>query len=244
MLTKGPAKKVTIYVNEDTMHHHVPLYESILNFLMHHGVSGATATRAMAGFGAHHVVHTTKIEVLSYSLPICVEFIETTERVEELLPTLYDMVTDGLIEVHDTTVVKIAMKEKRPEPARAHERRQGPAKLMRIFVGEADRWKGEPLYDAIVKKLRMLNISGATVYQGILGYGAKGHTHKQHFFHISKDLPIMIAVVDSAEKLAAAAVEIERMIEDGLIVTSDVELIRLVHSHTLEEASDVRSESR
>jgi PII-like signaling protein len=244
MLTKGPAKKVTIYVNEDTKHHHVPLYESVLTFLMHHGVSGATATRAMAGFGAHHVVHTTKIEVLSYSLPIRIEFVETAEKVAELLPTLYDMVTDGLIEVHDTTVVKVAMKEKRPEPAHAHERKQGPAKLMRIFIGEADRWKGEPLYDAIVKKLRMMGISGASVYQGILGYGAKGHTHKQRFFHSSKDLPIMIEVVDSAEKLAAAAAEIESMIEDGLIVTSDVELIRLVHRHTLEEASDARSESR
>jgi PII-like signaling protein len=244
MLTKGPAKKVTIYVNEDTKHHHVPLYESILTFLMHHGVSGATVTRAMAGFGAHRVVHTTKIEVLSYSLPIRLEFIDTAERVEELLPTLYDMLTDGLIEVHDTTVVKIAMKEKRPEPAHVHERKQGPARLMRIFVGEADRWRGEPLYDAIVKKLRMMDISGATVYQGILGYGAKGHTHRQHLFHLSRDLPVMIAVVDSAEKLAAAAAEIEGMIEDGLIVTSDVELIRLVHKHTLEDASDVRSESR
>ncbi len=58
MLSKGTAKKVTIYVNEDTQHHLVPLYESILAFLVHKGVSGATVTRALAGFGAHRVVHT------------------------------------------------------------------------------------------------------------------------------------------------------------------------------------------
>src|SRR5690349_19061264 len=101
MLQKGFAKKVTIFVNEDTQHHLGPLYEAILTFLMHKGVSGATATRAMAGFGAHQVMHTTKIEVLTEHLPIRIEFIETPGKVNELLPTLYDMVNDGVIEVQD-----------------------------------------------------------------------------------------------------------------------------------------------
>lgn len=243
MLAKGPAKKVTIYVNEETRLHAGPLYEAILQYLRHKDIAGATATRCFEGFGAHKIIHTPKIEVLSLSLPIRIESIDSVAKVEEVLPTLYDMVTDGLIEVQDTTIVKAVTKEKRPEPRHPHERKQGAAKLMRIFVGEADRWKGEPLYDAILKKLRMMDISGATVYRGILGYGAKGHTHKERFLHLSKDLPIMIAVIDSAEKLAAAGPEIEGMIEDGLIVTSDVEIIRLVHSHSLQEASDVRPEA-
>jgi len=113
MLSKGTAKKVTIYLNEYSQHHLGSLYEAILTFLLHKGVSGATVTKALAGFGAHRIMHTPKIEVLAEHLPIKVEFIETAEKVDELLPTLYDMVTDGLIEVHDTTVVKIAMKEKR-----------------------------------------------------------------------------------------------------------------------------------
>jgi len=65
MIRKGPAKKVTIYVNEDTPYHLGPLYEAILTFLMSKGVAGATATRAMAGFGPHQVMHTTKIELLT-----------------------------------------------------------------------------------------------------------------------------------------------------------------------------------
>lgn len=238
MLTKGPAKKVTVYLNEDTQHHMMPLYEAILQFLLHKGVAGATASRALAGFGSHRQMHTPKIEVLREHLPIRVVFVETAERVDELLPTLYDMVSDGLIEVQDTTVVKIAAKEKKGEPKHPHEKKQGLAKLMRIFIGEADQWKGEPLYDAILKKLRMMDIAGATVYRGILGYGAKGHTHKESFWHLSRDLPVTISVVDSAEKLATAAAEIEEMIEDGLIVTSDVEIVRLIHSHHLAEASD------
>ncbi len=234
MLSKGTAKKVTIYVNEDTREHFNPLYERILAFLMNKGVAGATATRAMAGFGAHRVLHTPKIEALAEHLPVRIEFIETAERIDELLPTLYDMVTDGLIEVQDTTVIKAAMKEKgKPEPKQPHERKAGKAKLMRIFLGEADRWNGEPLYDAIVKTLRMMDISGATVYRGILGYGAKGHTHKQGFLHTSRDLPVMIAVVETEEKLAQAAGAIEPMLGDALIAVSDVDIVRLVHPHSL-----------
>src|SRR5438067_6490363 len=149
MLTKGAAKKVTIYVNEDAKHHLGPVYESILLFLLHKGIAGATATRAMAGFGAHHVMHTPKSEYLAEHLPIRIEFVEKAERVDELLPTLYDMVNDGLIEVQDTTVVKLAMKERRADPKQPHEGKQGKAKLMRIYLGEADKWHGEPLYEAI-----------------------------------------------------------------------------------------------
>jgi PII-like signaling protein len=243
MLRKGPAKKVTIYVNEETQYHMGALYEAILTFLLHKGVSGATATRAMAGFGAHQVIHTPKVEVLAEHLPVRIEFVETAEKVDELLPTLYDMVTDGLVEVHDTTVIKVASKERRPEPRQPHIKRQGQARLMRIFLGEADHWNDEPLYDAIVKRLRMMDIDGATVYRGILGYGAKGHTHKQSFWHRSRDLPVMIAVVDTAEKLAQATEVLEEMIEDGLIVISDVEMVRLVHSHALKEASSAGTQT-
>jgi PII-like signaling protein len=231
MLAKGTAKKVTIYVNEDTREHRSPLYESILDFLMHKGVSGATATRALSGFGAHRLVHTPKVEVLANHLPIRIEFIDTAEKVEQLLPTLYEMVTDGLIEVQDTTIVKIANKEKQAdEPKPVHLRQAGKAKMLRVYLGEDDRWNGEPLYEAIVERLRRLDIAGATVYRGILGYGAKGHTHKQGLLHLSRDLPIMISVIETEEKLAPAAQEIEKMLGDGLIAISDVDIVRLIHS--------------
>jgi PII-like signaling protein len=246
MLSKGAAKKVTIYVNEDTQRHLHPLYESILSFLMHKGVAGATATRALAGFGGHRALRTPTLEVLAEHLPIRIEFVESPAKVEELLPALYEMVTDGMIEVQDTTVVKVAMEEKRTaaEPRRPHARRAGKAKLMRIFLGEADRWGEEPLYDAIVKQLRMVDIAGATVYRGILGYGAKGHTHKQSFFHAIRDLPILISVVESEEKLKEAAEVVERMLVDGLIVISDVEIVRLVSGSPSEEVGDATQPTR
>jgi PII-like signaling protein len=238
MLTKGPAKKVTIYINEDTQHHLTALHDSIMAFLINKGINGATATRAFSGFGSHQMLHTPKVEVLAQHLPIRIEFIESPEKVEEVLPTLYEMVSDGLIEVQDTNVVKHARKSPKSEPKHSHERMEAQARMLRVFIGEADKWHGEPLYDAIVKKLRMLDIAGATVYRGILGYGAKGHQHKQSFFHVSRDMPIMLSVIDSAEKIATAAEAIEGMLEDGLIVVSDADIVRLVRSHKVAEAPD------
>jgi PII-like signaling protein len=227
MLSRGPARKVIIYINETAQYHMQPLHDAVMTFLMHKGVSGATATRAFVGFGSHRQLHTPNVEVLSYDLPIRIEFIDSAEKVDELLPTLYEMVDDGLIEVQETNVLKSARRSPKPELRLPHERRQGPAKLMRVFLGEADRWHDEPLYDAIVKKLRMMEIAGATVYRGILGYGAKGREHKKSFFHPMRDLPVMISVIDNPEKIAAAAEAIEGMLADGLIVFSDVDIIRL-----------------
>ena len=238
MLTKGPAKKVTIFINEDTQRGMTALHDSIMTFLMHKGVSGATATRAYSGFGSHQLLHTPKVEVLAQHLPIRIEFVDTAEKVEEVLPTLYEMVSDGLIEVQDTNVVKHARKTPKPEPKLGRQRTDGPAKLLRVFIGEADKWHGEPLYDAIVKKLRMMEDAGATVYRGILGYGAKGHEHKKSFLHVSRDMPIMISVIDTPEKVASAAEAVEEMLEDGLIVISDAEVVRLTRSQKLAEATD------
>jgi len=236
MLNKGPAKKVTIFVNEDTQHHMAALHDAIMTFLMHKGVTGATATRAFSGYGSHRALHTPKIEVMAYHLPIRIEFIDTPEKVEEVLPTLYDMVSDGLIEVQDTTVVKIARKPAKAEAALPHQRKEGPAQLLRVYLGESDKWHGEPLYDAIVKKLRMMDIAGATVYQGILGYGAKGHEHHATFLHPTRDLPVMISVIDAPEKITAAADAIEEMLEDGLIVISDAHIVHLVRNREVMEA--------
>jgi PII-like signaling protein len=230
MLQKGAAKKVTIFINEDTQRHFGSLCDAILSFLLHKGVAGATATRAIAGFGAHRAIHTPKIEALAEHLPVRIEFIESAGKVDEIMPTLYEMVTDGLIEAQDTQVVKIANKD-RPAPKSPHTAIKGPARLMRIYMGESDQWEGEPLYDAIVKKLRLMDIAGATVYRGILGYGVKRHTHKGGVLPFSRDLPVMISVVDSREKLDEAIGAIESMMQDALIVLSEVDMIRLLHAN-------------
>ena len=99
-----------------------------------------------------------------------------------------------------------------------------------LKLGTRDRFSlahgpaDEPLFEAIIKKLRMLDFAGATVYRGILGYGAKRHTHKGGRLHFSHDLPVMISVVERAERVQELITIVSQMMSDGLIVTSDVEL--------------------
>jgi PII-like signaling protein len=109
MLVPGAAKKVIIHLNEDTGSVRDFLHREIIQFLFDQGVAGATVTRPHAGFGSHHQLHTTGAgSVDGEHLPVRIEFLESPELVDHLLPVLCDLVTDGLIEVHATTVVKLA----------------------------------------------------------------------------------------------------------------------------------------
>jgi PII-like signaling protein len=245
MLTKGPAKRVTIFINEDTRHGIEPLWKAVFEFLVHRQAAGATVLRPWMGFGSHHHVRSPDMEATMEHLPVRIEFVDTPERVQELLPTLYDMVTDGLIEVQDTTVIKAVQKTKlQPQQRAPHARNKGPARMMRIFLGEGDKWHGEPLYDAIVKRFRMENIAGATVYKGVLGYGAKGHTHRgQGLFH-SHDCPVMISVIDSDERVKSAMEILDEMLQDGLVVLSDVDVVRFAHPSVSMEANDAGNAAR
>jgi len=106
MIHPGPAKKVTIFVGEDVHVHGRPLYLTILNYLFEQNVSGATVTKGVAGFGLHHHLHTARILELSENLPMKIEFIESAETVDVVLPRLSELVTHGVIDVQDTTIVK------------------------------------------------------------------------------------------------------------------------------------------
>ena len=237
MLKAGPAKKVTIYVGEDHKYHGHSVYSAILDFLFYRGVSGANVMRGMAGFGADHHLHTTRIEVLTQNLPVKIEFIESSEKVEELLPKLYEMVGTGLIEVQDTNVFKPSEVSRKavPQPSIPPLRREGKAKLMRIFVGENDKWHDKPLHKALIESMRANDIAGVTVYQGILGYGANRRMHKDTALHLSHDRPMMLSVVDTEEKLRAFFPILDSMVQQGLVVLSDVDIIKYTHNYQGEE---------
>ena len=105
---------------------------------------------------------------------------------------------------------------------------------LKIYIGENDRWKGKPLYKAIVEKLREMGIAGATVYRGIYGFGKKSHIHSSDVMRLSADLPIVIEVVDRGFKIEKAICEIKPMITDGMIT---VEPTIVVWVGTKEEVS-------
>jgi PII-like signaling protein len=103
---------------------------------------------------------------------------------------------------------------------------EGKAKMIRIYIGEADRWKDRPLYNALVEAMRANDIAGVTVYRGILGYGAHRRMHKDKTLHLSHDCSIMLSAVDTEEKLQSFLPIVEQMVEEGLVVLSNVDIIK------------------
>ncbi len=113
MLLPGPAKKVCIYLNEDTIANKDYLSKEIMAILYERGVAGATVLRPAAGFGSHHRLHHRGSGIdEDPHMPVRIDFVETPERVNEILPLLEKLVVDGLIEMHDTTIVRAVIAEK------------------------------------------------------------------------------------------------------------------------------------
>jgi PII-like signaling protein len=105
----------------------------------------------------------------------------------------------------------------------------GKAKMLRIHFGEDDKWKGQPLYRAIVEKCRELDIAGATVLRGFAGYGASTLIRRAHHLSRSSDAPVMVSVIDTEEKIQQLLPHLDEMVDEGLIATSEVEVIKYVH---------------
>src|ERR1700743_935566 len=230
MLSSGKAVKVSIYLNEGSTHHGFSTYSSILDFLFFRGVSGATVLRGIAGFGADHHIHSANSVEISDHLPLKIEFIETREKVNELLGKLEELAGSGMIEVQETTIAKppqVSKPKKAPVPG--HVKIEGKAKLMRIYIGESDQWQGKPLHEALVRALRANDLAGVTVYRGILGYGAHRRIHKEKPLHLSRGSSIMTSIIDTEEKLGAFLPIVDKMVQEGLVVLSDVDIIQYAH---------------
>lgn len=99
------------------------------------------------------------------------------------------------------------------------------ASLLRIFLGESDRWNGKPLYEAIVLKARELHLAGATVLRGPMGFGKSSRLHTAKILQLSMDLPMVIEIVDTEEKIQAFLPVLQPMMQGGLVTLEKVRVI-------------------
>jgi PII-like signaling protein len=97
-----------------------------------------------------------------------------------------------------------------------------PAKLLRIYIGESNKYHGTPLYEAIVLKARELHLAGATVLRGPMGFGANSRIHTAKILRLSEDLPTVVEIVDVAEKVEAFLPYLEEMLSGGLVTIEDI----------------------
>ena len=98
--------------------------------------------------------------------------------------------------------------------------------LLRVFIGESDRWHSKPLYEAIVLKARELHLAGATVLRGPMGFGASSRLHTAKVLRLSEDLPVVIEIVDAKEKIDELLTHIDEMIREGLVTIEPVRVIK------------------
>jgi len=98
-------------------------------------------------------------------------------------------------------------------------------KLLRIFIGEADRFDGKPLYEAVVLEARKRGLAGATVIKGFMGFGAHSRIHTAKLLELSQDLPVIIEIVDAPDKIEAFMPDLEAMVGDGLITLERAEVL-------------------
>jgi uncharacterized protein len=106
-----------------------------------------------------------------------------------------------------------------------HEKFEGERTLMRIHIGESDKWHGKPLHEAIVMLLRREGFSGATVLRGVSGYGGSSVYHTDKLLRLSQDLPIIVEVIETQERIDQILPRMDAMVEGGLITLEKVRVI-------------------
>lgn len=105
---------------------------------------------------------------------------------------------------------------------------EGPQRRLTIFIGEGDHHGRTPLATEIVQRAHAAGLAGATVLRGIEGFGASNHVHTTRILSLSDDLPIVIAIIDTAERIDAFVPELEELITEGLVIIDDVHVVRYV----------------
>jgi len=104
-------------------------------------------------------------------------------------------------------------------------RLEGEGKLLRIFIGESDRWHGKPLYQAIVERVRAEGLAGATVVRGIEGFGADSRLHTSRILRLSEDLPVVIEIVDTPEQIDRVVPILDEMVGEGMLTLERVQIV-------------------
>ena len=107
---------------------------------------------------------------------------------------------------------------------------EGESILLRVFIGESDRYNGKPLFEQIVLKARELNMAGATVLRGTMGFGAKSRIHSAKILSLSEDLPVIIEIVDRKERVDMLIPFLDETVKEGLVTMEKVQVIQYRHN--------------
>lgn len=224
-----------------------PLYQWIVETAHRDGLQGATVLKGFYGLRPDGSVLEEHAWSVSQELPVIVEVVDAPRRIEALLAKVEPVFREGVITLERAHVLLYRAGDREPTPSLAGRQILATTStsaadgvrtmnvpergvLLRIFIGESDKEPGgdRPLYEAIVRRAREAHLAGATVLRGPMGFGRHSRVHTAKLFELSTDLPIVIEIVDSEEKVDAFLPVVDELVTEGLVTLEAVRIVRYV----------------
>jgi PII-like signaling protein len=214
-------------------------------------LAGATMLRGIFGLDVAGQLLETVWWSLVEHVPVIVEFVDHPHNIGSFLADVDEIIPEGLATLERAHV--LVYRHNRDAAERAAKRLDVPGpiapfstlpapeefpvmklseegQLLRVFCGDSDTWQGQPLYRVIVLKAKEVGLAGATVLRGPMGFGANSRVHTSKLLELSNDLPIVIELVDSAEKLQNLLPFLDEAVTEGLITIEAVRVLRYLHN--------------
>ena len=229
-----------------------PTYQRLIRAARAEGLAGATVLDGLMGFG-HHGLLQKSFWSLAEHLPIIVEIVDSPERIERFVAgPMSRLMVHGMATLERARVMMYRFRDQdSPDSMQLSSHFGGEilaplstvpkisasqtmnineqGVLLRVFIGDSDCVEKQPLYEAIVLKARELGLAGATVLRGVEGFGAHSVLHTARLLETSTDLPIVVEIVDTEEKIRLLLPHLETMVREGMITMEHVMILMYHH---------------
>ena len=243
----GEQVLLRVYLQSADRAPHAPTIDRVVSAARRKGLAGATVLRGIMGLGAHGLIEQSAWSLTEH-VPVIVEIVDSPQRISDFVQDDLDRHLIGGMATLERANVIMYRQRSHDQPNAFHlasalmplstlPRIQPRTRmtlnengiLLRVFIGESDRFQHQPLYEAIVQKVRELGLAGATVLRGSDGFGANSVVHKAALLAMSTDLPIVIEIVDAEEKIKLILPHLEKMVEEGMITMEYVMILMYRH---------------
>ncbi len=246
MKVPSEAMLLRVFLNASDRLHGKAIYRLVVETARAIHMAGASVFLVDFSYGAHRRIHDAKSDYLSFDIPVVVEIVDSAENIGKMLTEVNSMIVEGLVVTRPVRVIRYAggsesaQKSLPIEEVKVAEtthdtwssttmRIEGEAQRVTIYIGSSDTWRGRNLAASIVEKCRELGIAGATAALGTMGFGKTSRIHRAHLLGLSDDLPERIEIVDQQERIEMLLPALEELVQGGLIVLEDVQVIRYLH---------------
>ncbi len=240
------ATHLSLYLNASDRLHGKALYRLVVETARADHLAGASVFLVDFSYGTHKRIRDAKSEYLSFDIPVVVEIVDSGENIGKFQAELDLVVTEGLVVTRPVQVRHYAGQSLPAATAKTTASYQtsattlasgssspmkieGEAQRVTVYIGNSDTWRGRNLVTAIVEKCLELGIAGATASTGVMGFGKTSRIHRAHLLGLSEDLPERIEIVDQPDRIEMLMPALEALVQGGLIVLENVQVIRYVH---------------